>query len=266
MEEGRLGRTGRLVTVRLFLRHLYFGPEPWSRRFRICLLTFDLATILFFVATSFAHATDALHAVEVLLGVVLGVELVARLLASRRPFRDTVHPLTIADVIVVASLLAPALTENFAFLRVLRTLRMLRSYRVLTELRSRSAFLKRNEELLFAILHTVIFLFVTTALVYVTQVGSNPGIKNYVDALYFTVTTLTTTGFGDIIMSNTSGRLLAVLIMIFGISLFVRLVQTVFRPAKVAHECPGCGLTRHDPDAVHCKHCGKLIHIRTEGA
>ncbi|MGD8340537.1 MAG: ion transporter, partial [Gammaproteobacteria bacterium] len=41
--------------------------------------------------------------------------------------------------------------------------------------------------------------------------------------------------------------------------------QTVFRPHKVRYECPRCGLTRHDLDAVHCKHCGHELHIRTEG-
>jgi voltage-gated potassium channel len=53
--------------------------------------------------------------------------------------------------------------------------------------------------------------------------------------------------------------------MIVGISLFVRLVQTILRPTKVRYECPTCGLTRHDLDAVHCKHCGHELHIRTEG-
>ena len=77
--------------------------------------------------------------------------------------------------------------------------------------------------------------------------------------------TLTTTGFGDIILVETTGRLLAVIIMIVGVALFIRLVQTIFRPSKVRHECQDCGLTRHDRDAVHCKHCGRQLHIRTEG-
>jgi len=101
--------------------------------------------------------------------------------------------------------------------------------------------------------------------VYVSQVGENPAIQNYIDALYFTVTALTTTGFGDITLIGTSGHLLAVLIMIFGLSLFLRLVQTIFRPEKVRYECPDCGLKRHDQDAVHCKHCGRILHIATEG-
>jgi voltage-gated potassium channel len=57
-----------------------------------------------------------------------------------------------------------------------------------------------------------------------------------------------------------------VVIMIFGVGLFLRLVQTIFRPQKVAHACPDCGLKRHEPDAVHCKHCGRLLNIPTEGA
>ncbi|HSM20019.1 MAG TPA: ion transporter, partial [Hyphomicrobiales bacterium] len=30
--------------------------------------------------------------------------------------------------------------------------------------------------------------------------------------------------------------------------------------------CPHCGLNRHETDAVHCKHCGQLLKIETEGA
>lgn len=54
--------------------------------------------------------------------------------------------------------------------------------------------------------------------------------------------------------------------MTFGISLFLRFIQTIFRRGKVRYECPSCGLNRHDIDAVHCKHCGKVLHITTEGS
>ena len=104
-----------------------------------------------------------------------------------------------------------------------------------------------------------------TALVYVFQKGENPQIQNYVDALYFTVAALTTTGFGDITLKDSTGRLLSVVIMVLGVALFLRLVHSVFRPAKVHFDCPECGLKRHDPDAVHCKHCGRTVHIETEG-
>ena len=72
-------------------------------------------------------------------------------------------------------------------------------------------------------------------------------------------------GFGDVVLKDTSGRLLSVIIMVVGVALFLRMVQTIFRPAKVHVVCAGCGLSRHDTDAVHCKHCGRLMRIETEG-
>ena len=71
--------------------------------------------------------------------------------------------------------------------------------------------------------------------------------------------------FGDVTLVGTVGRLLSVVIMVLGVALFLRLIQTIFRPTRVAHECPDCGLNRHEADAVHCRHCGRVLHIATEG-
>ncbi|WP_248304606.1 potassium channel family protein [Breoghania sp. L-A4] len=166
---------------------------------------------------------------------------------------------------VIASLLASAFIGNLGFLRVVRMLRLLRSYHVLREFREHSAWFRRNEEMVHSAINLFVFVFVVTAVVFVLEGHRNPAINNYLDALYFTVTTLTTTGFGDITMTDSVGRALTVLIMVFGVGLFLRLVQTIFRPAKVVHTCSDCGLSRHDPDAVHCKHCGKVLNIPTEG-
>ena len=138
-------------------------------------------------------------------------------------------------------------TDNLAFLRVVRMLRLLRSYRVLRELREVSPFFTRNEEIIHSSINLFVFIFVVTAVVYVVEGRINPKINNYFDALYFTVTTLTTTGFGDITMTDTAGKMLAVIIMILGVALFLRLIQTIFRPQKVAYPCPECGLETPRP-------------------
>jgi voltage-gated potassium channel len=248
------------------LLSLYEGKGPSGWRARWGLLLFDLAVLLFFVVTSFLPLSPALVAADFVLGTVLLLELLARLWAAADRLNFITRPIALLDVAVLVSLLAPALTENFAFLRVVRTLRLLRSYRVLLELRSSSRFFARNEEVIFAGLNLLVFLFVVSSVVYVLQAYTNPAISHYIDALYFTVTTLTTTGFGDITLDGPSGRLLSIVIMIVGVGLFLNLARAIFRPAKVRYECPDCGLNRHDPDAVHCKHCGRLLHIRTEGS
>ena len=103
---------------------------------------------------------------------------------------------------------------------MLRTLRLLRSYQLLSRLRADFPYFRAHEEVIIAIANFAVFLFVMTGLVYETQHAHNPAIHNYADALYFTVTALTTTGFGDITLPGTTGRLLSVLIMIFGVTLF----------------------------------------------
>lgn len=255
----------RFSGVRLALRELYYGDDRRAAHFRYGLLAIDIALIVFVVASSFFRHVPAVEMVDLMFGVLILLDFGARMWASRTPFRDLVHPVGIADVIVLVSLLAPVLGENFAFLRVARSLRLLRSYHLVQRLRQDSPFFRRNQDVVLSAVNLFVFILVMTALVYETQLARNPEISNYADALYFTVTTLTTTGFGDITLDGTVGRLLAVLIMIFGVTLFFRLAQTVFRPQKVRYECPECGLNLHDADAVHCKHCGETINIRTEG-
>ncbi len=250
---------------RRVLHELYYGRGRRAARFQYAMIAFDLAVIAFFVAVSFVPHHPWLVWVDLGLALLLAADFGARLWIANRRVRFFVRPGSLADLVVIASLLMPALTESYAFLRIVRVLRLIRSYHVLGLLCRRSAFFKANYDIILSAINLVVFVFVMTAVVYVTQARQNPAIENYVDALYFTVTAMTTTGFGDIILAGTEGKLLAVIIMMFGISLFVRLAQTVFRPGKVRHECPTCGLLRHDPDAVHCKHCGTTLHIPTEG-
>ena len=266
MSKAKSTNTSFWSTLHRRIDHLYNGNSKAARRFRWGLLVFDALTILYFITASFFHHVDDLHIIEEAIGIIYLLELLARLYISPQRLREIFNPVGLADLIVIASLLAPTLAENYSFLRVIRALRLLRSYHILKNLRKQSHFVRVNEDVIFSVVNILVFIFVITAVVYVSQIGVNPEIKDYFDALYFTVATLTTTGFGDITMVGTSGKILAVLIMIFGISLFLRLIQTIFRPNKVRYECPTCGLTRHDPDAVHCKHCGQVLHITTEGS
>jgi voltage-gated potassium channel len=136
---------------------------------------------------------------------------------------------------------------------------------MVSRLRVDSSFFKRNEEVIIAVTNLSVFIFVMTAIDYETQRVLNKDIANYADALYFTVTALTTTGFGDITLPGTSGRLITVAIMIFGVTLFFNLARALLAPSKVRFSCPTCGLQRHDIDAVHCKACGTTLNIPDEG-
>ncbi|WP_284270757.1 ion transporter [Bradyrhizobium iriomotense] len=248
------------------MRHLYGGRSANSRVFFYALLAFDLASLLFIIITSFLPRNRLIGALDVTFGIAFLAELLMRLAGSRQVSRELLRVTTWTDVAAIVSLLAATASEAAGFLRVLRTFRLLRTFRVVQCLREDSVFFRRNEELLFAITNLSVFIFVMTGVVYETQRGVNPGIKNYADALYFTVTALTTTGFGDITLPGTAGRMITVVIMIFGVTLFLNLAKVLFSPTKVRFKCPSCGLFRHDIDAVHCKACGTILNIPDEGA
>jgi voltage-gated potassium channel len=252
-------------TLRESLRILYFGKSRAAHRFRYGLLAFDIITIIFIIGTSFVPRTQAVEWLDLAFGLIILADFSARIYASPHPAREFAHPATWADMVAIVSFLAPVVGEGLGFLRILRTLRLLHSYQLVARLRIDSPFFRRNEETINAVLNLLVFLFVMTGLVYETQHWRNPAIANYVDALYFTVTALTTTGFGDITLEGSLGRLIAVVIMIFGVTLFVRLLQVMLNPRKVRFPCPTCGLQRHEVDAVHCKTCGTPLKIPDEG-
>jgi voltage-gated potassium channel len=234
-------------------------------RFRYGLLAFDIGTISFIVLSSFVPRTIATEALDVVFGLLILADFSSRLLISRNRLRELANPVTWADAVAIISFLAPLTGEAAAFLRILRTLRLLHTYQLLVRLRRDFAFFRHHEDVILATAHLAIFIFIMTGIVYETQHRRNPEISNYVDALYFTVSSLTTTGYGDIVLSGSLGRFLSVLIMIFGVTLFFRLARAVLQPNKVRFRCPVCGLGRHDIDAVHCKACGTVLNIPDEG-
>ena len=255
-----------MTDLRRAVRLLYTGNSQRARRFRYGLIAFDALTIVYFIAIAALPVTPLTTALNTAFGVVIVIDLAARFWISDNLRRELSRIYTIADLVVVASLLlAPLLSENLAFLRVLRGLRLIHAYHLLRDLRRESLFFRRHEDAILAAVNLVVFIFVTTSFVFVVAFEEHSGIGGYIDALYFTVATLTTTGFGDITMTTPLGKLLSVFIMVVGVALFVQLARAIFQPSKIKYKCPECGLSRHEPDAIHCKHCGAPLKIETDG-
>ncbi|QQR41128.1 potassium channel family protein [Devosia rhizoryzae] len=249
--------------LRSKLRILYHGQSAGAVRFQATILIVDLAIIAFFVASPLLRNTDSFLWLDYSIAGVLTLDLVARGLATSHPMRWLRQMPVLIDIVILATLLFPTWLLNFGFLRILRLWTLTRTSLVWRPLEKRG--LGGYRDTIQAVINLLVFIFVVTGFVYTSFAQQQSGIDGYVDALYFTVTTMTTTGFGDIVLPGTFGKLVSIVIMIIGISLFVRLAQLIFRPNKVSFPCPQCGLSRHEPDAVHCKACGHLLNIPDEG-
>jgi len=258
-------RKSGFARLRSKLRLLYHSQSPGAQRFQFAVLIVDLAIIAFFIATPLLRENDSFLWIDYSIAALLVVDIVARALASTDILRWLRQLPVIIDIFILATLLAPTWLVNLGFLRILRLWTLTRSGTFWRPLKKRG--LGLYQEPVQAVINLLVFLFVVTGFVYTAFAnrGEDASIAGYVDALYFTVATVTTTGFGDITLPGTWGKLASIVIMIIGISLFVRLAQAIFRPAKVHFPCPQCGLQKHDPDAVHCKACGHVLNIPDAG-
>ena len=129
--------------------------------------------MLFIIATSFLPPSEIIETLDVLFGIVILADFAARLIVSRRRLREFTRFSTWTDIVAIVSFLAPLAGEGGGFLRILRTLRLLRDYQMLVRLRADSPFFRRNEEVIFAVTNLAVFIFVMTAIVYETQKGRN---------------------------------------------------------------------------------------------
>jgi voltage-gated potassium channel len=263
METNNQPNDNRLKRLRGALRLLYHGHTPKAIRFQRAVLIVDLAIIAFFVAGPLLRDRPSYLWIDLAVAALLLADIAARGLANTDTWRWLRQPTTLVDLFVLVTLLLPAWLANFGFLRILRLWTLSRTGFLWRPLRARGH--AAWEETGRAVVNLVTFLFVVASFIFTFFEGEESGIEGYVDALYYTVTSVTTTGYGDITLPGTGGKLVAIVVMIVGISLFVRLAQAIFRPAKVFFPCPQCGLRRHEPDAVHCKACGHVLNIPDEG-
>lgn len=223
----------------------------------------DIAILAFFLLGPYFREGPSYLVIDYTIAVWIGVEMTARAIAAPSLRNWVLRPMTWIDFVVLSTLLIPDVLFNFAFLRVMRLWSIGRSP-LLTEALRKTQYIHLLD-VIRAVINFTVFLFLVTGFVYTSFFYDRAGGEGFVDALYFTVATVTTTGFGDITLPGTLGKLTSVVTMIVGISLFVRLAQAVVRPYKVTYPCHRCGLQRHDADAVHCKACGEILNIPDEG-
>ncbi len=252
-----------LAGLRTRLRLLYHGHSKAAFRFQSAVLVVDLAIIAFFIATPLLRDRPSFLWIDIGVALLLVADMTGRALATTDIPRWLRQPTTLVDIVILVTLLLPAWLANFGFLRILRLWTLSRSGALWRPLKP--THIARYRETGQAVVNLVTFLFLVSGFVMTFFARPGSGIVGYVDALYFTVTAVTTTGFGDIVLPGTWGKLTSIVVMIVGIALFVRLAQALFRPNKVVYPCPQCGLQRHDPDAVHCKACGHVLNIPDPG-
>jgi voltage-gated potassium channel len=189
------------------------------------------------------------------------VEYVARVASStakgrfhERPFgrlRYVLTPLALIDLLSIAPAIIPVFGN--ADLRGLRAARLMRVFRVLKlgrysrAVRSlRRAIASRKEELAVTMYGVLILLLLSASVLHLAERDAQPDYFGTIPhAAWWTVTTLTTVGYGDVVPITGWGKLAAGVVAILGIGLFALpagiLGSAFVDQMKRAERCPHCG-------------------------
>lgn len=240
----------------------------------IVLLILNLVFVSIFIVETYPVATDfrpLLWNLEVGIALIFSVEYVLRLYGAPNRVAEFLNGYTMVDLIailptlLVLGLPVPISALNIGVLRVIRIIRVLRFYRFTEDAEFFFGTVTDNTLRAMQLLLTIlVLLFASAGLFYSVENVANPDVTTFGDAFYYTVITLSTTGFGDIIPVTTAGRWVTVGSILTAIIVIPRQASKIVREwtsrEKINVTCPNCGLAYHDRDASHCKACGQVIY------
>ncbi len=209
--------------------------------------------------------------IEFILGIIntnilicFAIEYLLRLWNQENKFKYIFSFYAIIDLIAILPGFIGIIDTSF--IRILRWFRILRLIRFI-EKKSLFGIINNEDLLIFVrILFTLfVIIFVYSGLIYQVEHSVNPeDFRNFLDAFYFSIVTMTTVGFGDVTPISSSGRLLTVLMILTGITLIPwQIGDLVKRLIEISNKvkilCYNCGLAFHEPDADFCKKCGEKL-------
>jgi voltage-gated potassium channel len=282
------------------LNQLLFHPEnPSGKAVELVLLFSILASIIEILLDS----VPSLHRVyrglfeagELVFTLFFTLEYVLRLMAADRPLAYARSFFGVIDLIALLPSYLGLLAIGIPSLMILRALRFLRIFRILKLLR----YSEEARELILSLKASMsrIFVFLFFVLILALVVGSlmyfleapDSGFTSIPQAIYWTIVTLTTVGYGDIAPQTVLGKLLASVIMLLGygiiavptglITLGIRqaylndgktdgitndgINSAIALPANAQNlqSCPRCKTQNHDEDANYCKYCGANLSV-----
>ncbi|WP_458205638.1 ion transporter [Haladaptatus sp. NG-SE-30] len=254
--------------------YLLDHKTPLGKAIDIALLVLNLVFVGVFVVETYPvrpSVQDTLWNLEFGIAMIFLVEYLLRLYGARNRVAEFFNVYTMIDLVAllptfaVAVLPLSAVALNIGFLRVVRVIRVLRFYRFTRDADFFFGTVSDNAlRALKLVLTVLVLFFISAGLFYSVEFAANPAVNTFGDAFYYTVVTLSTVGFGDILPVTAAGRWVTVATILAGIIIIPWQASKIVREwgskEKVNVTCPNCGLSYHDRDASHCKACGHVIY------
>ena len=256
------------------LNTIIFGTHtPAGKRFDIALMVLILLSVVVLMLESvaaFATKYDSqLRLTEWFFTIFFTTEYIVRIYCSsnRRVYVTSFYG--IVDLISILPSYISLLVPGANFLLIVRLLRVLRVFRVFKLVRYlseanvlvRSMLMARRKIFIF-FMSVLVLATIFGSLMYIVE-GREHGFSSIPKSIYWTIVTITTVGYGDIVPQTALGQIISAIAMLTGYSIIA--VPTGILTAELAQEmqrdrmhrhCLQCDRSGHDTDAKYCRHCG----------
>ncbi len=144
----------------------------------------------------------------------------------RKKFEYITSPFAIIDLLAILPAYRP--------LRILRIFMLFRLFKVLRYTKSVNNFLSilktKKFELITLLMLVGFIIFIGGAVIYVFEYNINPNIQNFFDALYWSLITISTVGYGDISPVTNHGRILTMFLVLAGVA-FISFATSIIASA-----------------------------------
>lgn len=242
-----------------------------SRIFDIGIIVLIIISIISVFATTFdisARMLKLLYVIETVTVIIFTAEYLLRIWTAdllypslskcRARLRYIRSGMAIVDLLAIIPFYLPMIIPinllGIRAIRLIRLLRILKLKRYSEAMAAISYVLKqKSHEMCVSMFFVCILMLISSLLIYYAEHDAQPDkYQNAFSGLWWTVTTLTTVGYGDIYPITTVGKILGTFIAILGIGL-------VAIPAGILSS----GFTEHlennKSSDNYCPHCGKRL-------
>ena len=209
--------------------------------------------------------------IEWVFTILFTVEYILRIYSIKKPFKYIFSFMGIIDLLSIIPTYLLFLYPPIHVLVDIRAIRLIRVFRVFKlsrYLRGANIMqiaLKSSRPIIIVFfLSVILIVIILGTMMYIVE-GQKNGFENIPKSIYWSVVTLTTVGYGDVVPVTTVGKFLASIIMIIGYGIIA--VPTGIVSAAIARSsgkvttqsCRACSKEGHEIDAKHCKYCGSKL-------
>ena len=263
------------LTMKEKIHEVIFEADTASGKYFDIALLFSIVVSVLAVSLESVEAIDKVYhsqlvMIEWFFTILFSIEYILRLYSTEHSVKYSTSFFGIVDLLAILPTYISIFVPGAQSLLVIRGLRLLRIFRVFKLSRYLGEANILTEAIIQSRTRIIVFLSTITVLSFITGAGMylvegpKHGFTSIPQSVYWAITTLTSTGYGDTVPITPIGKLLAVFIMIMGYSLIIvptGIISTeMMKLGDISTQaCKNCSKEGHDFNAKFCKHCGSEL-------